>query len=51
MKMTITCNTCSKELAVVEKPVITDDDKQLYQDNISCDADGNSNINIEITEN
>jgi putative methionine-R-sulfoxide reductase with GAF domain len=49
MKMTVTCGVCNKELAVIEKDDVTDDDKTMYQNNTSCDADAQTNIVVTVT--
>lgn len=49
MKMTLTCNVCSKELIQVKKENILQEDKDLYQVMVSCSCEL-QDINIEITE-
>jgi len=44
MEMQVKCNVCGKILAIVDKPQITDEDKSMYSQTVSCDVDGQSDI-------
>jgi hypothetical protein len=65
MKLTVSCQTCGKVLAVIDKDQVTSDDVNMYEQSSSCDTiasesfdengnpiivyDGNSNIQATMT--
>lgn len=50
MTMKVSCGICGAILFTVSKPIITQDDEQMYQQDVACDTDGQANIVIEIKE-
>jgi len=50
MEMKIKCNVCGKNLATIDKDEITVDDQNLYKQMISCQDDGQSDLQIDISE-
>jgi hypothetical protein len=40
MKLTVSCQTCGRTIAIAEKDNFTDDDINMYQIGSSCQVDG-----------
>ena len=47
--MILTCNTCGRELVEVEKEIVLQDDKDLYQNTVSCSICDPQDIKIDVT--
>ena len=49
MILVVTCGICNAELIRIEKDQVTNDDINTYQQDCSCDTDGQANIQVEVT--
>lgn len=50
MKIIVTCAVCDTQLLVAEGPQLKQSDADMYQQNTSCNTDGQANIQAVLSE-